>query len=64
MQRGGWSGLADRLVSWWTGKPARTIPVDIVASVYAKGADKLQLLIGPSCIESNERNVAKYIHKT
>ncbi len=37
MNRQGWSGLADRLVSWWTGKPQRTVEVAYVFSSYTKG---------------------------
>ena len=44
MNRTGWSGLADRLVAWWTGKPQRTVKVTYEVSVYGKGGN-IKILI-------------------
>ena len=49
--RRGWSGLADRLVAWWTGGPINQIEVDYTFSVYAKGDGDLELKIWNSQIE-------------
>ena len=47
----GWSGLADRLVAWWTKKPQRSVVVEYEASVYAKDGEISILIWGEQFTE-------------
>jgi len=50
MNRNGWAGLADRLVSWWTGKPQRQIRIVIRLDACARGGTvelwRVQTILG------------------